>query len=122
MIVVGLAMAGIDVSAPPEEGVEIVVQVTQDDGSPAAGETVRVTHRPTTTSPVERAVNITDARGRVRWTPELGGLADLRAGPQEMRVRIASRQVPADALTVTLLLCITFLTLVAIGFRRRARV
>src|SRR5690606_23043937 len=75
-----LAWASITIEDPPRPGEETVVVVTDDAGRPRAGETVRVIHRPGLGGEREVAVGITDARGRVRWTPQMDGVTIVRAG------------------------------------------
>jgi hypothetical protein len=96
---VASAFAGVDFEVPPREGVETVVVVTapgigEEAPQPVAGATVRVTHRPGLAGEKELAIGITDGRGRVRWVPGEGGVADVRANDEVERVRIDSGGVP----------------------------
>ncbi len=117
----GLAMAGVSFEGPLAQGKEVVVMLDRG-GAPGRGETVRVVHRPGTVYERERAIGITDGRGRVAWTPEEGGVAEVRGGDDTIRVRIDYGEQPV---TAGVLLAIT--TLTGLGFaltglrRRRAR-
>ena len=63
----------VTLEAPALIGAEVVIAVTDEQGDPAGGETVRVVHRPGLAGEREVAVGITDGRGRVRWTPDASG-------------------------------------------------
>lgn len=113
-----LAHAGIRIEAPPVERQETVILVTDELGDPRPGETVRVIHRPGLAGERERAVGITDGRGRVRWTPEQPGIAELQAGDEPLRIRVAWARVPvATWLLLGLLACGGVAALV-VGTRR----
>ncbi|HHO52478.1 MAG TPA: hypothetical protein ENK18_16825 [Deltaproteobacteria bacterium] len=86
--VLAAAHAAITLEAPPVLGEETVVVVLDAEGHPRAGQTVRVVHRRGLAAQREFAVGITDGRGRVRWTPQMAGLARVRAGEEPLDVRI----------------------------------
>jgi hypothetical protein len=100
----GLARAAVEVETPPVEGTETVIHVTDSMGDADAGETVRVVHRPGLAGERELAIGITDGRGRVRWRPEQGGIALIRAGDQTSMLQIQRSRVPTTTLVVLALL------------------
>lgn len=95
-----VASATIEIETPPTPGEETIVRVLAQDGRPRAGETVRVVHRPGLAGQRELAIGITDARGRVRWTPAEAGVAVVRAGEERLPVRIAPPEAPRDTLVL----------------------
>ena len=101
-----VAHAGIELEAPPELGVETVILVADDNGDGRPGETVRVVHRPGLAGEREVAVGITDGRGRVRWTPQLDGVAAIRADAETLTVRIPPAEAPREPLTLLVLLLV----------------
>jgi len=104
------AHAGITLESPPRVGDEVVVAVTDEFGDPRSGETVRVHHGPGLAVSREVAVGITDGRGRVRWKPITAGVAELQAGEEPLRVRVAPEEGP-----VTVILLLSLLALAGIG-------
>ncbi len=114
-----VALGAITVDDPPVVGVETLIRVTGEDGSEAGGETVRVLYLPSTARTRERAINITDARGRVRWTPERSGVAEIRAGTQSVRIYINSERLPTTPLAVFAVLALLGAGSVGYGLRRR---
>lgn len=115
-----VALASIELEPAPEVGVESVVTVTRDQRA-ARGETVRVLHNPGTSFEYERAIGITDARGRATWTPEIAGTYELRAGIERQRGRLSYPRPPADTLALLLLLLLSALGLSLVGLRKQAR-
>ncbi len=89
LLLVVPAHATVVLEAPARVGDETVIAVTNADGDPRAGETVRVIHRPRLSGEREMAIGITDGRGRVRWTPEAAGIARIRAGEEPFDVTVA---------------------------------
>src|SRR5690606_11937455 len=65
---------------PPRAGQETTLTLTDLRERPVAGATVQVVYREGLGGERQRAVGITDSRGRVRWTPELSGVVEIRAG------------------------------------------
>ena len=114
------ALAGIDLQPEPTVGVETVVTVSREL-RPSRGETVRVVHQPGTSFEHERAIGITDARGRATWTPETPGTYELRAGIERRRGRIPYPSPPGEALALGLVLLLIALGLVLAGLRKQAR-
>ena len=108
-------------AAPPAVDVETTVTVQDAAGTPSPGATVRVTYRPGLDGEREVAVGITDGLGRVRWTPDQGGVAELRAGPNRRRVEIERGGAPASSLTLVLLLLLASLGALAYGVLPRRR-
>lgn len=120
MLFLPFAMAAIQVDGELVAGQEVILHVFNEEGGPAAGETVRVTHTPSLPSSVERAINISDARGRVVWTPEHSGVAEVRAGSQSHRMRIRPAGPPPAALSILTILFLLSFGMVAFGIRRRS--
>jgi hypothetical protein len=118
---IGLALAGVEVDPPPRTGAPSAVTVTDDAGAPQRGETVRVVHRPGTSFARERAVGITDGRGRVEWTPEEGGLVALRVGDHTTPLRVGWTGPPGGTATLLAVLVAGALGAVISGLIRRSR-
>lgn len=116
-----LAHASIELGAAPTVGDEIVVSVVDGQGRPARGETVRVIHRPGLPTEEERAIGISDARGRVTWTPDRPGRFALFAGDQRFEGRVPYPQPPPEPMVGLLLLVGAAFVAVVYGWRRRAR-
>ncbi|NCG20161.1 MAG: hypothetical protein GWP91_14225 [Rhodobacterales bacterium] len=104
-----LTLGAIVTTAAPMQGDEVVIEVHHNDGRPRPGETVRVVHRPGLGGEQELAIGITDGLGRVRWTPESPGVAQLRAGDETQRIRIETNRPPLNTLLLLLLLALTSL-------------
>lgn len=113
-LLASMAWATITIEAPPRPGEETVILVTDDAGRPRAGETVRVIHRPGLGGERELAVGITDARGRVRWTPQMDGVTVVRAGEERLSVRVTPAETPLG--TVTLLVVLSLAALGSLGY------
>jgi len=119
-----LAFAEISVEPVPRVGTESAIVVVDEAGRPAAGETVRVLHRPGMAGEREIAIGITDTRGKVLWTPEIPGLSTVRAGAESKTLRVERVHWPAGVLTLLLLLVASALVAIASGlfYPRRFRV
>ncbi len=105
LLLATLALAdGIALQADPELGVVIAITVTDAADRPAVGRTVRVIHRPELDGEKELAIGITDARGKVRWTPEQAGVAVIRADKMERRISVRHPSPPASTVTLLILL------------------
>ncbi|MEZ4236501.1 MAG: hypothetical protein R3F59_10150 [Myxococcota bacterium] len=126
------ALGAVTVEGEPEDGPpivlrqgeEVVLAVTDAEGEARSGETVRVVHRPGLAGEAELAIGISDGRGRVRWTPELSGLARLRAGDEVRSLRIAPAAPPLGVEVTLGLLLVTSLGAFGYGWvgpRGRAR-
>lgn len=113
-----IALASIRFETPTVVGRQVIVVVDRD-GVPGRGETVRVVHRPGTAHERERAIGITDGRGRVAWTPEEGGVAEIRAGDEVLAMRVAWVDLPTGTATALGLLALTSLGLALTGLRKR---
>lgn len=100
------ADAAIQVEGRAVPGEEVVVRVLDADGRGRPGETVRVVHRPGLQGQRELAIGITDSRGQVRWTPELWGVARIRAGDELQPVRIAPLEPPRGAIALVVALIV----------------
>jgi hypothetical protein len=105
----------ITVEEPPVAGEETVVLVTDGADRPQPGVTVRVLHRPELDGSQELAIGITDGLGRVRWTPEVAGVAELRANQDAMPVSIAWASVPAEPVSLLALLVLAGIASVVYG-------
>jgi hypothetical protein len=117
VLALSVALAAVTPESAPRLGLEVVVLVAEGD-QPRAGETVRAVHRPGLHSETEVAIGITDSRGRVRWTPERAGLAELRAGTDSRRVLVASR-APMGAQVMLVLLFLASFAATMLGLRVR---
>lgn len=95
-----LALAGVTVDPPPVAGQESVVTVTDRTERPRAGVTVRVVQRHGLDGAREHAVGVSDGLGRVGWTPETGGPAEVIADRDRVVVHVRFRDVPAKTLTL----------------------
>ena len=115
-----VAVASIEVDTPPVLGAETVVVLRDAQGNGRGGETVRVIHRPGLGGEREVAVGITDGLGRVRWTPEVGGVARLEAGEEQLRTVVA-QPPPAETVVglILLFLCGVAGIFWGVGFGRQ---
>lgn len=113
--------ASLDLASEPTVSIETTVTVVDAMGTPTPGATVRATYRPGLDGEREVAIGITDGLGRVRWTPDEGGVATLRAGQHRQRVVIARQHVPATSLTLLLLLFVASAVAAAYGLIPRRR-
>jgi hypothetical protein len=104
LLLCALANGAISTDIQPELGQAVVISVTDPEGHGRGGETVRVVHRPGLAGEREIAIGITDGLGRVRWTPEIRGVARLRAGDQRLPVHIGAPSAPPATLLLLLLL------------------
>ena len=99
---VSLAHAGITLAPSAlRVGEDVVITTTNEFGEPRSGETARVIFAPDLAAARERAIGITDGRGRIRWTPDEPGVHELRIGDEALRVRAAPD--PTDGPTARLL-------------------
>ncbi len=120
LLLCGLAAAELSTEVPPTLGNETVVVVLDDEGRPRAGETVRVVHRPGMAGELEVAIGITDGRGRVRWTPDLPGIAVIRADEETKKFHVARASIPTGTLTLLLLLLAAAGTALLFGLASRS--
>lgn len=121
LLLTQLASAEVAMEIPPMVGSETVVLVRNDEGRPSAGETVRVVHRPGMAGELEIAIGITDGRGRVRWTPEVPGLAIVRADDETQQIQVARDDLPTGTLTLLVLMFLASMSGVAYGVLYRPR-
>jgi hypothetical protein len=110
-----LAFADLTTEPAPVVDTESVILVTQPDGTPLGGETVRVVHRPGMVGEAEVAIGITDTRGKVRWTPVEPGLSVLRAGEQSRTLQVGRIESPKALFALLLILVVAALTALAYG-------
>lgn len=104
LLAMELASAGIGTDAPPVQGTPTMVVLTDSEGRPRGGETVRVVHRPGLEGDREVAIGITDGLGRVRWTPDVAGVSELRAGDETLPLRVGWPALPLDTAILLALL------------------
>lgn len=118
-----LAHGEILVDGAPQVDSEVTVTVVDDLSRPISGATVRAVHRQGLYGEQDLAVGLTDARGRVYWTPEQGGPVVLRSREQERIVHVARDAAPASTLVLLGLLTALGIGAGLVGFwpgRRRA--
>ena len=116
-----LCWAGVEITPPPAVGTESVIVVTGPDDQVQVGKTVTVVHRPELSGEHELAIGITDGRGRVRWTPESGGVAELRAGKETLPVTVAWSETPLSTGILLVLLGIAGLGALGYGLASSGR-
>ena len=123
LLVWGLALAQVTVDPPPRVGEESVVEVLDEFERAEPGATVQVVHRPGLDGERQIAIGITDSRGRVRWTPEVAGVAVLRAGDRRTPVVVGWTGVPPTTASLLAMLMLAAVGLMGYGLlpRRRRR-
>lgn len=115
-----LASAEIVLDPPPRVAETSVITITRD-GEPRAGATVRAILRPGLDRESEIAIGITDSRGRVRWTPDVAGVIEIRADGEQQRARVAWAGQQLGTAMILALLGALGLGATAIGWRRLTR-
>ena len=108
------ALAGVDITPSPVAGEASVVVATGADGDPRVGQTVTVVHRVGLPGEDEVAIGITDARGRVEWTPREGGVSELQVGDERLRISVGWAHRPQQ--TLLLISLLLFAGMGAIGY------
>lgn len=103
------------VDPSPRVGSASTVTVTTEEGGPRAGVTVTVVERPGRPDADEIAIGISDARGRVQWTPEASGPARLRADDADAYVVVPWPRPPAAPLVLLALLGLAGVGAIAFG-------
>ena len=81
-------------------GQELTIVVLDDISQPVPQATVHAIQRPGLPGERDVAAGLTDARGRIYWTPSEGGPLLLRAREDQLVVHVAHEEAP----TMTLLL------------------
>lgn len=119
-LAIGLASAAVVLEPEPVESMESVLTLTDADGRPRSGETVRVLHRPGLAAEQEQAIGITDARGQVRWTPSRAGVAHVRAGDEVRPVHVTAARLRPDVPLLVALLLLGGLAAIGYGVRPRS--
>jgi hypothetical protein len=76
---------------------------------------VRVHHDHGLPRATELAIGITDARGRVRWTPAKPGLSQLQAAEETITISIAYPSIPIDTIMPWSLICLAGLAMALYG-------
>lgn len=99
-----VAFATITIDPPPQVEVESALVVLKDEERPAAGATVRAWLHPGLPEEREIAIGVTDARGRVLWTPEVAGRVRIEAADQELGLLVVHPQPPTGPLALLLLM------------------
>lgn len=112
------ALAGVELETIPRVGDETAVTLTDDLMRPQAGVTVRVIHRPSLDNSRELAIGITDSRGRVYWTPDQSGVAQIAAGDHRLPITISWKQPPPTTVTLLALLLVGGLVALVWGLLR----
>jgi hypothetical protein len=105
----------VTVDPAPVQGAESWVVVTDDIGRAASGVTIRVVHRPGLDGTRELAIGITDALGRVRWTPEAAGAALVQADDAQLPVEVAWAAPPSATIALMVMLAIGALAAIVGG-------
>ena len=88
LLLASLSWATIEVEEPVTAGQEVAITVVNDLSQPRPGLTVRAIYRRDLATEQDMAVGLTDARGRVYWTPKRGGPVTLRAKSEEQLVQV----------------------------------
>ena len=114
-----LALAEITLESEPVMGDKNYVILTDAEGRPRGGETVRVIHRPGLYGETEMAIGITDALGRAEWKPQESGVARLVAGEEELALHVAWPATPLNSAVLLLLLLVAGLGSSAYGMAGR---
>jgi hypothetical protein len=112
------AHGSITLGDAPQVGVETRITVTSEE-QPLAGETVSVIHRPGIAGETEIAVGITDATGRVRWTPARPGVTTIQAGQRRETLRVGASFPPPSAITLLGLILMAGLGSLLYGLKAR---
>ena len=101
-----LAVQHATLSVHASVGDEVIVSVVDDDQASMPGQTLTVIHHPGSPDEREVGIGITDSRGRVRWKPDQGGVAELRVGDRDvLRFDIAT-PYPSPSAIVPLVLAL----------------
>ena len=110
----------LQIEPPARQGVESVVTVLDWAGRPSAGVTVRAIHRPDLPRAEDAAIGITDSLGRVRWTPEKGGVTEIIAHDTELDVAVAWARPPETTLAWLVVLVAASVGMLVHAVRRPA--
>jgi hypothetical protein len=121
LLLPSLARADILVDPDPATETEVVVTVLDDLSRPISGATVRAIHRPGLPGERDLAVGLTDARGRVYWTPAEAGTTVLRTRGESQVVHVARPAPPPTPLVVLSALGVVGLGLAGWGLWPRRR-
>lgn len=101
---VALAADPFAIDPPPAVGVASTVTLTDDIGRPIGGIAVHAVARPGLDGSTDTAIGVTDALGRVRWTPDRGGLVDLVAEKATLHLAVPWPSPPAETAALLALL------------------
>lgn len=80
--------SNIVIEGEPTTHETVAIDVIDDLSRPVSGATVRAIRRPGLPGERDLAVGLTDARGRVYWTPKRPGTQILRAREHELIVHV----------------------------------
>lgn len=120
----GLAQAGVTVEPAPQVGVASTWTFSDEAGSPRVGVTVRAVPHPGLGAPEDAGAGITDSKGRVVWTPEIGGVTALYQGDTALGVvHVAWSPPPWSGMVPWLVILVVGLgaTTVGLGYPRTLR-
>jgi hypothetical protein len=109
LLLATLCQAAVLIEPEPVVGQESTITVLDDLSRPISGATVRAVHRADLPGERDLAVGLTDARGRVYWTPSTPGLTRLRARDDEQPVIVTGPVPVAPAVLLA------FAALLALG-------
>lgn len=110
----------VQIEPAARQGAESVVTVLDWAGRPSAGVTVRAIHRPDLPRAEDAAIGITDSLGRVRWTPEKGGVTQIIAHDTEVDVAVAWAHPPETTLAWLVVLVASSVAMLVHAVRRPA--
>ncbi|MCO4743654.1 MAG: hypothetical protein KC912_02625 [Proteobacteria bacterium] len=120
VLLLATALATVELSEPPVDGLETLVTITDDRGNPVHGATVRVIHRAGLADSAEMAIGISDAEGQVPWVPAQSGTAELIAGDQTLPVQVAWTTIPTGPASALLMVVIAAVLSLGYGLRPRS--
>lgn len=117
LLLVGVALATepIAVDPPAAVGAPSMVTLTDDLGRPIGGVAIHAIARPGLDGATDTAIGVTDGLGRVRWTPDRGGLVDLVADKVTLHLAVPWPSPPAETIALTALLAAAALSAIAWG-------
>ena len=114
-----IAHATVEIEPAPVVGQQSTVTVLNDISRPMASRAVRTTVRPGLRGEREGSAGLTDAMGRVYWTPQKPGKHLIRVDDDELEVYVRPEHLPWQAVGWLAGTAILGLGFVVIGVRRR---
>lgn len=94
------ARAEILFEGDPTVGEGVVITVVDDLSRPVRGATVRAIHRAGLPGERDLAIGLTDARGRVTWTPEQAGTTVVRTRRDQALTHVRRDGPPISTLVL----------------------